>query len=188
MFVGTIAEGWTSDGLFYDINEDGKPYVIVSFTNFREGWVEVYRVPIGVPPGPKSVDDLVEELEWGAGSSYVRGMFERVHRARGPRQTMEIVYPVLERAVERAVRLRAPKVKVKYGLGLDEEKALKALFDDIWITVYGSAKGEEYRRRRRQLEARIAEWKRRYRNVERDEAYALAEREMLEWMRGFLIP
>jgi len=134
MFVGTIAEGWTSDGLFYDINEDGEPYVIVSFTNFREGWVEVYRVPIGVPPGPKSVDDLVEPLEWGAGSRYVRGKFERVHRARGPRQTMEIVYPVLERAAERA---RARRERVERGLGSREVERLMGLFNEIWWTIYG---------------------------------------------------
>ena len=211
LLMPLVGEGWTQDGLYYRLYEvpgRNPPWKYhLQFINDEERWMEDWDVAVGVPGSVESVEELVRLLE-ERGSGVVRGVpgeewiaYAKVRKAvmAKPWKTGRVKLPPKTRGLlrvvappraerEERVRLKAPKVKVKYGLGRDEEKALKALFDDVWITVYGSARGEEYGRRRRQLEARIAEWKRRYRNVERDEAYALAEREMLEWMRGFLIP
>jgi len=149
-----VGEGFTADDLVYYLYEvPGKNppwnYLLV-LRNEDKGVVEYWEVAVGVPGSVRDAEELIYLLEsrgsgivtgevpeeWVAYAKVRRGVIARlIDTSKIPKGSRGLGRALILARGERERRVRAPRVRVKMGLGRDEVEALKALFDDIWINI-----------------------------------------------------
>jgi len=198
--VDSFIEGLVKDGYLApkplteeEAEELGRYYDELHLQSLREE-LSQYGYDIIKAKDKKRIDRLYSEIEKykkeiRRQKAIIESLEKKLQQIKTkPTKKVEKPKPPKEELKTELNRLWDQFIEARMAMDYSRARRLLEKFAELRRTVYGSAKREEYRRRRRQLEARIAEWKRKYQNVERGEAYALAEREMLEWMREFLIP
>jgi len=200
--MGKIAEGWTEDGVLFEMYESAGKYGL-RLTNRREGWMEYWNL-VGVRDRVEA--SYVAALLRGQGSPVVRGEVKRIDGVKMIKPKVE-AKRVMQRSIKKevwgepvavpveverpavperrpAVEFRVPRVRM--GLGRRERERLLDRFKAVLTSMGEPLTGEKYRERLAVLRDKMNMWEDMFRDVPSEEAYVEAEKEMLEWMETFL--
>jgi len=178
--------------------EERKPRVKYLWIKFLEP-VERFTGVDGVQYGPYSPGDVAKIPAKDA---------EKLLKTRVATSDLEAKIPVRRRPKPRAPtppprelqelkdelrRLWARFVDARMRRDYDTAREILREYARIHEKAYGKPSsmrhgGREYRYRKLILRNLIAEWRDRFREIPREEAYLAAEKELLDWMESFLHP